>query len=377
MAENSGQERTEEATPKKKREARDKGQIARSRELNTLMMMMCSAATLFILGEYMLKGISDVIGSAFVLERQQVFDTKYLTSILSDSVVHILIAIAPFLFMTVIVAFVASVMLGGWSFSVKALGFKWEKVDPIKGFKRIFGPQGLMELFKAFAKFSIVVSVVLVALWFYFDQIVHLSDEPLERGLAHAAELILWCFLFASCALIFVAAVDVPFQVWNHNKQLKMTKQEVKDEFKDTEGKPEVKRRIKEVQMEMAQRRMMAEVPKADVIITNPTHYAVALKYDPKTMAAPLVVAKGADLIAAEIRRIALESDVPLMSSPALARSIYHTTEIDSPIPEGLYKAVAMVLAYIFQTKQKGRRYSKRPMEMKDVPIPEELRRDH
>lgn len=376
MAENSGQERTEEATPKKQREAREKGQIARSRELNTLLMMLCSAATLFALGEYMLKGISDVISSAFVLERKQVFDTTYLTSILSDAVVHILLAIAPFLFMTVVVAFVASMMLGGWSFSVKALGFKWEKVDPIKGFKRIFGPQGLMELFKAFAKFSIVVAMVLLALWLYFDQIVTLSDEPLERGLSHAAELILWSFLIASAAMIFVAAVDVPFQIWNHNKQLKMTKQEVKDEFKDTEGKPEVKRRIRETQMEMAQRRMMAEVPKADVVITNPTHYAVALKYDPKTMEAPIVVAKGADLIAAEIRRIALESEVPLMSSPALARSIYHTTELDSPVPEGLYKAVAMVLAYIFQTKQKRRRYSKRPLTMHDVPIPDELRRD-
>ena len=377
MAETGGQEKTEEATPKKQREAREKGQIARSRELNTLMMLMASAAALFYLGPLMLNGLSDVIQSAFVLERRQIFDTKYLISILSEGVVRALYAIAPFLIMTVLVAFLSSVLLGGFSFSVKALGFKLEKVDPIKGFKRVFGPQGLMELFKAFAKFSLVVAMVLTALWIYFEQILGLSGEPLERGLAHAGELILWAFLFASSALIFVVAVDVPFQIWNHNKQLKMTKQEVKDEYKNTEGKPEVKQRIREAQMAMAQKRMMAEVPKADVVITNPTHYAVALKYDPQTMAAPIVVAKGADLIAAEIRRVATESDVPLMSSPALARSIYHTTEIDSPVPEGLYKAVAMVLAYIFQIKQKRRRYDTRPLSMDDVPIPEELRRDN
>jgi flagellar biosynthetic protein FlhB len=377
MAENSGQERTEEATPKKQREAREKGQLARSRELNSLLMLLSSAAALFFLGQYMLKGISEIIESAFVLDRKQLFDTKYMISILTDAVVHSLFAIAPFLIMTVIVAFLSSVLLGGFAFSTQALGFKWEKVDPIKGFKRVFGPQGLMELFKAFAKFSIVVTVVIIVLWMYFEQIVGLSDEPLEHGLAHAAELVLWSFLITSCGLFFVAAVDVPFQIWNHNKQLKMTKQEVKDEYKDTEGKPEVKRRIRETQMAMAQKRMMAEVPKADVVITNPTHYAVALKYDPKKMAAPIVVAKGADLIAAEIRRVATEANVPLMASPALARSIYHTTEIDAPIPEGLYKAVAMVLAYIFQTKQKGRRYRTRPLSMQEVPIPDELRRDH
>lgn len=376
MAESSAEDRTEEATPKKQREAREKGQIARSRELGTLMMMLCCAAALYVFGKYMLEGLYKVIQSAFVLERAQVFDTKYMISILNDAVIESMWAMMPFLIVTVIVAFVSSVALGGWAFSTQSLGFKWEKVDPIKGMKRIFGPQGLMELFKAFAKFSLVLIVMGFALWFYMEPIIGLSDESLESGLAHAAQLVLWFFIIAGAALVFVAAVDVPFQVWNHNRNLKMTKQEVRDEYKDTEGKPEIKRKIREVQMAMSQRRMMAEVPKADVVITNPTHYAVALKYDPKTMAAPIVVAKGADLIAAEIRRIATESSVPLLSSPALARSIYHTTEIDAPIPEGLYKAVAMVLAYIFQTKQKRRRTQARPLKMDEVPIPEELRRD-
>ncbi len=377
MAENeSGQDKTEEATPKKERESREKGQIARSRELNTVLMLMCSAGALFYLGERMLTAITDVIRSAFVLEREQVFDTKYIISIMSDGVIHSMIGMAPFLIMTILVAFVASTMLGGWSFSIQALGFKMEKLSPVKGFKRMFGPQGLMELFKAFSKFIIVVIVAALVLMAYFEEIIGLGSEPLESGLAHAAELILWAFLIASAGLLFVAIVDVPFQIWNHSKQLKMTKQEVKDEYKTTEGKPEVKRRVREVQREMAQRRMMSDVPTADVVITNPTHYAVALKYDPKSMAAPVVVAKGADLVAAEIRRIANESNVPLMASPALARSIFHTTEINEAIPAGLYKAVAMVLAYIFQVNQKKNRYRSRPLSMHDVPIPNELRRD-
>ena len=377
MAESdSGQDKTEEATPKKERESREKGQIARSRELNTVLMLMCSAGALFYLGERMLIGITDVIKSAFILEREQVFDTKYIISILSDGVIHSMLAMTPFLIMTILVAFVASMLLGGWSFSVQALGFKMEKVSPVKGFKRMFGPQGAMELFKALSKFVIVVVVAAFVLMHFFEQIVGLGNEPLESGLAHAASLIIWAFLIASAGLLFVAVVDVPFQIWNHSKQLKMTKQEVRDEYKTTEGKPEVKQRIREVQMEMAQRRMMSDVPNADVIITNPTHYAVALKYDPKKMAAPIVVAKGADLMAAQIRRVATEAKVPLMASPALARSIYHTTDINAPIPAGLYKAVAMVLAYIFQVNQKKNRYRSRPLSMDDVPIPDDLRRD-
>lgn len=376
MAQDDGQERTEEATPRRLRQAREKGQIPRSRELNTLLMMIFSAAGLLFLGRQMIEGMYRVFDIGFKPSRESVFDTEYALVHLGQAVFEAFSAIAPFLLLTAIVALVAPALVGGWGFSAESLSFKFERLDPIKGIKRVFGWQGLMELVKAFAKFVLVLIAVSVTLWFFVGDVLGLANESVEQGIAHAGEIILWVFLFACSGLALIAIADVPFQLWNHAKQLRMTHQEIKDEFKDTEGKPEVKRKVREAQMQMARRRMMADVPKADVIITNPTHFAVALKYDPKTMAAPVVLAKGADLIAAEIRRVAVENKVPLMSSPALARSIYHTTEIGAEVPAGLYRAVAMVLAYVFQTKQKRPFYSPRPMSMPNVPIPEDLRRD-
>lgn len=376
MAQDEGQERTEEATPKKLREAREKGQIPRSRELNTLLMIVFCGVGLMLMGQHIVQGLNKAFEIGFVLDREHVFDPYYLIQKLGDAVAEAFLALVPFLVLTVIIALVAPLFVGGWGFSTEALMLKLDKLDPIKGMKRVFGPQGLMELVKALAKFSLVLLMVCVTLWFFVGDVLGLAAEPVDQGIRHAGEIIVWIFLLASSGLVLIAAVDVPFQLWNHARQLRMTKQEIRDEYKDTEGKPEVKRKIREAQAEMARRRMMTEVPKADVIITNPTHFAIALKYDPKTMAAPVVLAKGADLIAAEIRRIAVESKVPLMSSPALARSIYYTTEIGAEVPAGLYRAVAMVLAYVFQTKHKRRFYTARPLSMPDVPIPEELRRD-
>ncbi len=376
MAQDDGQERTEEATPKRQREAREKGQIARSRELNTLLMLLASAAGLMFLGEDIIAGIEASIDTALTPTRQQIFDTNYPVKLFQSTVADMLLTLSPFFSISVLVALLAPSLLGGWSFSLKAIGFKWNKLDPIKGMGRVFGWQGVMELVKAIAKFTLVLIAAIVVLWFFLDEFLGLGSEPVKKGMVHAAELIIWAFLTASLGLSIVAVVDVPFQIWNHNKQLKMTRQEIKDEFKDTEGKPEIKRRVREVQMEMSRRRMMAEVPKADVIITNPTHFAIALRYDQAKMAAPVVVAKGADLIAAEIRRVATEANVPLLSSPALARSIYYTTELNEEIPAGLYKAAAMVLAYVFQIRKGRRNYRSRRLSMPNVPIPDELKRE-
>lgn len=376
MAQDDSQEKTEEPTPKKEREAREKGNIPRSRELNTLLMMMASAAGLIVFGENMVKGLYRAFEIGFLPDREHIFDTKYMLLNLGSAVAEAYTAIAPFLLLTVVIALLGPLLVGGWGFSVQAIMFKWDKLDPIKGLGRLFGWQGLMELVKGLAKFTLVLAAVCGTLWYFAPEVLGLGGETVEQGIGHAGELVLWIFLLSSSGLILIAAVDVPFQLWNHQRQLKMSRQEIRDEHKDTEGKPEVKRKIREAQTEMARRRMMAEVPKADVIITNPTHFAVALKYDPKTMAAPIVLAKGADLVAGEIRRIAVLNKVPLMSSPALARSIFYTTEINAQVPAGLYKAVAMVLAYVFQVRRKRHFYTGRPLTMGDVPIPEDLRRD-
>jgi flagellar biosynthetic protein FlhB len=376
MAEDSDQERTEEASAKRLQDAREKGQIARSRELNSFLMVFGSGAALMAMAGYVYQGLERVLRAGFVLDRAQLFDPQALIRVLSRAVEEMLITLAPLFVVTVIIALAAPLAIGGWAFSGQALAFKLDRLGPLKGLKRVFGPQGLVELAKALAKFLLVLCAAVALIWMWRSEILGLAGESVETGILHSFSLVGWTLLGASACLIVVAAVDAPFQIWNYHRELRMTRQEVRDELKDTEGKPEVKRKVREMQNELASRRMMANVPKADVVITNPTHFAVALKYDASKMAAPVVVAKGADLVASEIRRIAVESRVPLMSAPPLARSIYYTTDIDMPIPAGLYKAVAMVLAYVYQTKRKRWTYSSRPMSLRDLPIPEDLRRD-
>lgn len=376
MAEQQDQERTEEATPKRQQDARDKGQVARSRELTSFLMLFVSGAALLTFSGHIYKGLQDVFQHGMVLKRTQVFDPNAMVQVLSASISEMLVVLAPFLTVTVLVALVAPVLLGGWSLSSEALMPKFNRLDPIQGFKRVLGPRGLVELVKALVKFVLVLLGAVGLLWMWRGDILGLAGESVNQAILHSFDLLIWMFLFCSLCLIVVAAVDAPFQLWQHSRDLRMTHQQIRDEFKETEGKPEVKRKLREAQSALSSRRMMAKVPKADVIITNPTHFAVALQYDPKTMEAPILVAKGADLIAGEIRRIAMESRVPIMSAPPLARSIFYTTELDKPIPAGLYKAVAMVLAYVYQTRRKRWAYNGRPMTMKDLPIPDDLRHD-
>lgn len=376
MAEQQDQERTEEATHKRLQDARNKGQVPRSRELTSFLMVFVSGAALFALSGHIYQGLEEAFRRGFILKRPQLFDTDAMLETLGESITAMLVYLAPLLAVTVVVALVAPVLLGGWAISGEALTLKLERLDPLKGLKRVFGWQGLVELLKALAKFLLVLLGAIGLLWMWRDAILGLASEAVNQAILHSFDMVMWMLLAGGMCLIVVAAADAPFQLWQHARELRMTRQEVRDEMKETEGKPEVKRKVREAQHAMASRRMMAKVPKADVVITNPTHYAVALQYDPKSMDAPILVAKGADLIAGEIRRIALESKVPIMSAPPLARSIFHSTELDQPIPAGLYKAVAMVLAYVYQTKRKRWTYSARPMAIKDLPIPDDLRRD-
>ncbi|MDH5573032.1 MAG: flagellar type III secretion system protein FlhB, partial [Gammaproteobacteria bacterium] len=235
---------------------------------------------------------------------------------------------------------------------------------------------GLVELLKALAKFIVIGFIAVLFLYNQLENYLGLGNEPLEQSLSHAVNLLLWAFLVIASSLVLIAGVDVPFQLWEHNKQLKMTFQELRDESKETEGSPDVRNRIRRVQREMAQRRMMAEVPKADVIVTNPQHYAVALKYKQDKMAAPVVVAKGVDMVAMHIRTIARENNVPILEAPPLARALHHSTEINHEIPAGLYLAVAQVLAYVFQLKTRSGSQPKRHPNMHDLPIPDDLQFD-
>ena len=374
MAQDDGQDRTEAATPKRIREAREKGQIPRSRELNTMAMMLAAAGVFIVMGASMIRDLIDFMGRSFTPTREHIFDIKALPSMFMDSILEVLGIITPFLAVMVVVAFFSSIAISGWNFSASALAFKWEKLDPVKGLGRIFAIRGLVELLKAAAKFLIIGTAAIVLLRSKADVFLSLGNKSIDVALADLGNLLVWSFLTVSLTLVLLAVIDVPFQIWDNAKQLKMTRQEIRDEMKQTEGNPEVKSRIRQLQREMAQRRMIEAVPKADVVITNPTHFAVAIRYDQGNMHAPVVVAKGVDNVAASIRAVAASNDVMILSAPPLARALYYSTELDQEIPVGLFQAVAQVLAYIFHLKESGSTLDNSTV-LDDLPIPSELQR--
>lgn len=377
MSQNSGQEKTEQATPKRLRESREKGQIARSRDLNSLILLLVASGGLLVFGETMLRGMVRQMYSGFMLSREVLFDATQLQYFLGRALADALQAFTPLLGMLFIAALLAPMALGGWSFSPKAVIPNWGKLNPAKGLGRMFSRRAPVEGLKAFAKFAVVAiaSAILLSQW--ASDIFMLGNEPLRSGLAHTAHIVGWSFIAVSSVLVLIAAVDVPFQLWDHANKLKMTKQEVKDEQKQTDGSPEIKSRIRAVQRQMAQQRMMEDIPDADVIVTNPTHYAVALRYDQDGNGAPTVVAKGADLIAALIRKVANAHDVAIVEAPPLARALYFNTDIGQEIPAGLYVAVAQLLAYVYQLKNMQAPGQEVPAPPDDLPVPDELLRDH
>lgn len=336
-----------------------------------MALLMAAAGGFLLMGETVLTGMQDILSSGLAIENVRNMDKYSVVEILGNTLVQSLLVVAPILLLLTVVVIMTPVGLGGWSFSTKAISFKWEKIDPIKGVGRIFAWRGLMELVKVLAKFGLVAAISAMILWSLIDEILGLGAESLKLALAHVANLCGWSFLASSSALILIAAIDVPFQLWQHAKQLKMTKQEVKDEAKETDGRPEVKGRIRALQQELSQRRMMEAVPEADVVITNPTHYAVALRYDQYNMQAPVVVAKGADLVAARIRMVADQNSVAIVSAPPLARALYASTDLNREIPAGLYVAVANVLSYVYQLNaiETGDEIPEQPT---DLPIPDE-----
>jgi flagellar biosynthesis protein FlhB len=376
MAENdSSQEKTEEPTGRRLEQAREKGQIARSKELGTAAVLLASSVGFLMTGPALAKSLFRVMEQILTMERAQIFDTNSMFRVWGLIGSELAVPLLSFVGMLAVVSFLGNIVLGGINFSVKAFMPKGSKMNPMSGFKRMFGTQALVELTKGIAKFSVVAFSAYLLLDVYFAEILQLSNDHLPNNAYHALDLLVWMFILLCASTLLIVIIDVPFQVWNHNKQLKMTKQEIKDEYKDTEGQPEVKARVRQMQREMAQKRMMAEVPKADVIVVNPEHYAVAVKYDVSRSTAPFVIAKGIDEVAFQIRAIAREHDVAIVSAPPLARAIYHTTKLDQQVPEGLFTAVAQVLAYVFQLRafQKGQGRRPKPIPL-NQPIPDELK---
>ena len=377
MAESeSGADKTEDPTEKRKKDSREKGEIARSKELNTLAIMLAGSIGLLIFGGALARDMMDLMRYNFSISRETLLNPDSMGLFLLHSGKVALIAVQPVLVTLLIAALVGPIALGGWLFAAGSLAPKFSRMNPAAGIKRKFSAKALVELLKALAKFFIILIVALLVLQSDIDDLLRIAHEPLELAVIHSLQVVAWSALWMACGLILIAAVDVPVQLWESHKKLLMTKQEVRDEHKDQEGRPEVKQRIRQLQREMSQRRMMSAIPDADVIITNPTHYAVALKYDPEKGAAPMLLAKGSDFLALKIREIGAKHNILLLESPALARSIYHSTELEQEIPAGLYLAVAQVLAYVYQIRQYQAGRGKRPDPLKDLPIPADLRRD-
>jgi flagellar biosynthetic protein FlhB len=324
-----------------------------------------------MLGGQMGNNLLAMMRTQFQLSREIIFDPAspiiYLKQLMIDGVM----LIAPFVTVLTVAAIVAPLALGGWVFSWEALTPKLEKLDPIKGIARLFALRGLIELIKALLKVLLIFMVTVLLSKNFLNELVELGAEPLEQSIGHALNIIGICFLILSASLIVVVMFDVPYQLWDHSKKLKMTLQEIKDEMKDSEGSPEVKGRQRRIQRDMAQNRMMTQVPMADVIVTNPSHYAVALKYDQNGNGAPKLVAKGVDLIAAQIRLLATGANVPLVASPPLARALYYSTAIDKEIPKALYLAVAQVLAYIYQLKIAKENHWDEPLPPGNIKVPD------
>jgi len=370
MAEEQAQERTEQATPKRREEARRKGQIPRSRELSAAAVTLAGGTVMYMLGERISGRLSGLMRRGLTLSREQATDTAHLLPSLASAAAEGLGACAPVLMTIMLAALLAPLVLGGWSFSMQSLAPQLNRLDPLAGIARMLSMRSLVELGKALAKFAIVALVAAVVLWNDAATLLALGREPLVQALGHAVQLCGQALLAISAGLLLIAGFDVPWQLWQHAKQLRMSREEVREEFKESEGSPEVKGRIRQLQQQAASQRMMQDVPHADVVVTNPTHFSVALRYDDRRMRAPIVVAKGVDLVAARIREVAAEHAVPVFEAPPLARVLYRSVDIGSEVPSSLYVAVAQVLSYVFQLRV-ARRSGLQPPPRPDVEVAE------
>lgn len=341
-------DKTEEPTSRKLSKAREEGQVARSTELPAAAVTIAALGMLFLTGSTLVSKLAEAFQSGFHFDRKLVHSPNLLPAIFGSEIFESFLLIAPLLALTVAVAVLASGATGGYLFATKAIMPKADKLNPLNGLKRMFGPRAWVELGKALLKFILVTGVVC---WVLYDNVTTLNAVgrmAFEPAMAVAGKLLTKSALIMGCSLILIAMIDVPYQRWQFMQSMRMTKQEVKDEMKDMEGRPEVKAQIRRRQREMANGRMIDKVKEADVVITNPEHFAVALSYDPNGDSAPILLAKGTDEIAARIRAEAEKHGIEIFRAPPLARALYFTTELDHPVPEDLYHAVAQVIAYVF-----------------------------
>ncbi len=349
MAEDSDLERTEPASGRKIQKARDEGNVPRSPELSTFVVLTAAGATIALMSDFLIDTLRRMMHNSLNFGQPDIASANMMTDNLARAGYDAVIILLPIFAVVVVAGVAANLLISGWNFTAKPLQFNFDKLDPLAGLGRMFAAQSLVELVKAALKGGLIAGASAWMIWLQWDAILALSAEPLATAIPHFGRVTLYTFLAALAAFALLALIDVPYQIWHYQHNLRMTKEEVRQESKETEGDPQIKARIRSMQREQARRRMMQAVPKADVVVTNPLHFAVALRYDDKTMSAPQLVAKGTQLVAERIKEIARENHVPVIEAPPLARALHRHVAVGDAIPGALFSAVAQVLAYVYQ----------------------------
>ncbi|MFP2383929.1 flagellar biosynthesis protein FlhB [Enterobacter ludwigii] len=370
MSEENDSEKTEDPTPHRKQKAREEGQVPRSRELTSLSMLLAGWGLLLVGGNYLAKQLQHLLHNGLTFDRLLVSDPQHMLHHAAALLGMAFLAILPFVGGLFITALVTPSIIGGLNMSAKAIKFNLKKLNPLSGIKRLFSGQMVSEMVKSILKVLLAGIGGGLFLWLNKAKFINLIFEPLGMALADISALLIGCMLVIILSLIPMVAFDVIYQLWSNFKKLRMSLKEIKDEFKNQEGDPQIKARVRQLQRQMAQQRMMIDVPTADVVVNNPTHYSVALKYQEGAMGAPMVVASGSGLIALRIRELAEENRVPMLEAPPLARALYRHCDPGTPVPAELYSAVAEVLAWVYGLKRWRKGYGSRPLTPKDLPVP-------
>jgi flagellar biosynthetic protein FlhB len=355
MAENEGSEKTQRATPKRLEEARKKGQVPRSADLSAAIVSLIGAGFLYLFGAGAANEMLSVMRDGLSVTSVDLMQSDVLLRHTADQFVHGFLAVVPLMGALVLAAVAAPALIGGWNFSSEALAFKGERINPLAGIGRMFSVRSLVELIKAIGKFVFVGGIGCIVVWLQSEALMGLARQPIEVAILEATKITAYASLLMAASLGLIAIIDAPFQLWRFGEDMKMSRDDVRQEMKESDGSPENKSRIRSVQSALSRGRMMQDVPKANVVITNPTHYAVALRYDEKKNGAPVVIAKGADEVAAKIRELAAANGVPLVSAPPLARALFRYVDLGREIPAALYVAVAQILTYVWQLRQATR----------------------
>jgi flagellar biosynthetic protein FlhB len=352
LAEDSDLERTEPASSRRIEQAREEGQVPQSRELAAFLVMATGVGAIWSLGGWLAQRAGGIISHGLAFDRRAAFDPEFMDVTFVNLSWEAFTLVAPIFLVTIAAALLTPFAFGGWNFTSKALSPDPMRMDPLRGLKRMFSWQSIAELVKSVLKAFLLGGIIWWVVRHEQDHLFALITQPIDVALASTGRILVFAALAMVAGLAVIAMIDVPFQLWQYYSRLKMTREELKQEYKEMEGDPQLKARIRSTQREAARRRMMSEVPKADVVVTNPTHFAVALKYDADKMGAPTVVAKGMNLVAQKIRELAEEHKVPVLEAPPLARALYRHAEIGDQIPATLYTAVAEVMAYVYQLDQ-------------------------